>query len=118
MTDILPHRNGNGAWKSIALFLAGVVVSMVAFYVVEFHRTITRDEAVQLIEQVRPGPPWVQDRTNVLQRLDEDRGRIVELEQRPSRIPTSAVEPWVRNRLDRLDDHVTAIDRRLLGLKQ
>lgn len=81
MTDAAPHRNGNGRidWKTVALFLAGIVVSMVSFYVVEFRRTLTRDEAIQLVDQMRPGPPWVQDRTNVLQRLDEDRRLLREL---------------------------------------
>ena len=74
--------NGNGIWKSLALFLAGIVLTMVSFYVAEFRRTLTRDEAIQLIDQMRPGPPWVQDRSNVMQRLSEDRARISDLEQR------------------------------------
>ena len=63
-------------WKNLALFLAGVQITMTAFYVVEFRRTINRDEAVQLIEQMRPGPPWVQDRGYVLKALDEQHKAI------------------------------------------
>lgn len=69
----------NGYWRPIALFLAGLVVSMASFYVVEFHRTLTRDEAIQLIEQMRPGPPWAQERTYILKRLEDDRITIIEL---------------------------------------
>lgn len=105
--------NGNGFWKATTMFLAGLVLAMTSFYVAEFRRTLTRDEAVQLIEQMRPGPPWVQDRTNILQRVDENRDRIKELEQRPP--PSSAVEPWIRNRLDRVDERITAIERWRIG---
>lgn len=101
--------NGNGHWKAAAMFLAGLVVAMASFYVAEFRRTLTRDEAVQLIEQMRPSPPWVQDRANVLQRLDDYRDRIGTLEQRPS--STVTVEPWMRNQYKDLRDRVEALER-------
>ncbi len=59
-----------GACRQLATFLAGIVLTMIAFYVAEFRRTITRDEAAQLIQDLRPGPPWVQDRTFVMGSLD------------------------------------------------
>lgn len=71
--------NGRIDWRAVALFLAGVVISMTAFYAIEFRRTLTRDEAIQLVEQMRPGPPWVQDRTHVMQRLEADQRMIAEL---------------------------------------
>ena len=67
MPLIGPH-NGE-TWRAIAMFLAGLVVAMATFYVAEFKRTITRDEAAQLIEEMRPGPPWAHDRVAVFDRL-------------------------------------------------
>ncbi len=70
-----PGTNG-GACRPVATFLAGVVLTMIAFYVAEFRRTITRDEAAQLIQDMRPGPPWVQDRTFVMGSLEQHRRAI------------------------------------------
>ena len=61
------------------MFLAGLVLAMVSFYIAEFRRTITREDAVQIVDQMRPGPPWVQDRTYVMQRLSDDQRTINEL---------------------------------------
>ena len=83
----MTFKNGGDVelWRGTALFLGGIVLSMTAFYVAEFRHTVTRDEAQQIVDQMRPGPPWVQDRTNVLQRLDADRAMILELMRREKR---------------------------------
>ena len=73
------NSNGNGtAWKPLATFLAGMVLAMVSFYIAEFRKTITREDAAQLIQDMRPGPPWVQDRSYVMQSLDQNRRAINE----------------------------------------
>lgn len=65
------------------MFLAGLVLAMVSFYVAEFRRTITREEAAQLIQDLRPAPPWAQDRAFVLGSLEQHRLAIGECVSRP-----------------------------------
>jgi hypothetical protein len=69
--------NGN-PWKHVATFLAGLVIAMVSFYVAEYRHTITRADAAQLVEDMRPGPPWAQDRAFVMGALEYNRKAVGE----------------------------------------
>jgi hypothetical protein len=71
--------NGNGHWKTAAVFLAGVVVALLSFYATSVHKMLTREESMQLINDMRPGPPWIQDRGRVMQILDDHQRQIEEL---------------------------------------
>lgn len=73
-------------WRWAAIFLAGVTVSMVAWWMIESRHYVTRDQVVQTVEQVMGRDEIMASLERIEAASSETRTRVRTLETSTSRL--------------------------------